>query len=186
MRGTTQSDRPSGHIFVGLTALVITLPLLINACSSTEAAPSTAPTCPTFDYTKYQARAVPVTLAADVRPILQRSCSLSTSCHGSDGATRAQEAPSLGPVGDATNDDFSRIQSELVNRPSRAVPSRVLVSPGSPQASFLMNKLEGNQACSGFECSQTSGCGVRMPQASDPLDAAEVALIRDWIAQGAL
>lgn len=50
----------------------------------------------------------------------------------------------------------------------------LLVSPGSPDKSWLYVKV-----------SMTPPCGVRMPRNAPPLSDAEIALIRDWIMGGA-
>jgi copper type II ascorbate-dependent monooxygenase-like protein len=68
----------------------------------------------------------------------------------------------------------------LVNQPpsNRVATEQGLlrVSPGHPEASFLMAKLADNLA---------AGEGVSMPYGAAPLDAATVEVIRAWIAAGA-
>ncbi len=49
------------------------------------------------------------------------------------------------------------------------------VTPGKPEASFLLTKLTG----------PNDEEGLQMPYGSDPLPADRVALVRDWIAKGA-
>lgn len=63
----------------------------------------------------------------------------------------------------------------LVNVPSVGVPSIDRVEPGSPGNSFLIHKLEGTQAA-----------GARMPFGGPYLDAQTIAIIRQWITDGAL
>ena len=48
------------------------------------------------------------------------------------------------------------------------------VASGSPDKSYLINKLEG------------TGSGTQMPQGTSPLTAAEIQTIKDWITGGAL
>jgi hypothetical protein len=53
---------------------------------------------------------------------------------------------------------------------------RLMVAPGDPAASYLMQKLEGRQMC----------MGVGMPKMLPPLPPAELQTIASWICQGAL
>jgi len=62
----------------------------------------------------------------------------------------------------------------LVNAASVEVPALRRVQPGNPDASYLIQKLEG-----------TAARGARMPLNSPPLPAATIAVIRQWIANGA-
>jgi hypothetical protein len=68
---------------------------------------------------------------------------------------------------------------------STQVPARKLVSPGKPEESYLMNKIDGTVSCMGFACSTADGCGVRMPPLPQPLETEKINKIRDWIKQGA-
>jgi hypothetical protein len=62
----------------------------------------------------------------------------------------------------------------LVNAPSVEEPSLNRVEPGDPDASYLIRKLEG-----------TAG-GTRMPLNAPPLPPGTIAVIRQWILDGAL
>jgi hypothetical protein len=62
----------------------------------------------------------------------------------------------------------------LVNVPSSEVPSVLRVAPGNPDASYLVQKIEG-----------TAAVGARMPLNGPPLPQASIDLVRQWIAQGA-
>lgn len=62
----------------------------------------------------------------------------------------------------------------LVNAPSVEVPSLRRVSPGNPDASYLIQKLEGHAAVGG-----------QMPLGQNPLPQATIDVIRQWIANGA-
>jgi hypothetical protein len=62
----------------------------------------------------------------------------------------------------------------LVNAPSAEVPGLLRVSPGNPDASYLIQKLEG-----------TATVGERMPLNGPPLPAETIAVIRQWIINGA-
>lgn len=62
----------------------------------------------------------------------------------------------------------------LVNAPSTEVPALLRVNPGNPDASYLIQKLEG-----------TAAVGGRMPLGGPPLPAETIAAIRQWILEGA-
>lgn len=70
--------------------------------------------------------------------------------------------------------DAANSFAQLVGVPSREVPSQLRVAPGDPDASYLVNKLEG-----------TATVGDRMPLGGPPVPAATVLLVREWIAAGA-
>ena len=65
----------------------------------------------------------------------------------------------------------------LVNQPATqsALPR---VKPGDPEGSYLYRKLAGTHLESG-------GSGEHMPFQRERLDPADLAVFRDWIAQGA-
>ena len=64
--------------------------------------------------------------------------------------------------------------ANLVNVASHEVPSLKRVEPGDPDNSYLVQKIEG-----------TAAVGGRMPLGRAPLTAAQIALIRQWISEGA-
>lgn len=70
--------------------------------------------------------------------------------------------------------DASSSYALLVGVPSAEVGSLRRVAPGSPADSYLVQKLEGSAAV-----------GARMPLGGPYLDAATIAVIRQWIADGA-
>ena len=63
----------------------------------------------------------------------------------------------------------------LVGVPSTEVPSVLRVKPGDPDHSYIIQKLEGHAAV-----------GAQMPLGGPYLDAATIAVIRQWITDGAL
>lgn len=65
--------------------------------------------------------------------------------------------------------------ASLVGVPSRQVPTRDLIEPGSADISYLFNKLEGSGIV-----------GSRMPFMAPPLDTEQIDLVRRWIDGGAL
>lgn len=62
----------------------------------------------------------------------------------------------------------------LVDVPSAEVPATLRVKPGDPDASYLIQKLEG-----------TAAVGGRMPLNGTPLPQADIDVIRQWITEGA-
>ena len=85
-----------------------------------------------------------------------------TTCHSGAGA----------PLG--LRLDESSAYALLVNAASVEVPSLLRVAPGNPDASYLIQKLEG-----------TAAVGARMPLGQPALPADTIAVIRQWIANGA-
>jgi hypothetical protein len=64
----------------------------------------------------------------------------------------------------------------LVDVPSTGKPSAIRVVPGNPDASYLIQKLEGAPGI----------VGERMPQTGGPfLTRGQIAIIRRWIELGA-
>jgi hypothetical protein len=70
--------------------------------------------------------------------------------------------------------DSANSYANLVNVASSEVPSLLRVKPGDDANSYLVQKIEG-----------TAAVGGRMPLNSTPLSAANINLIRRWIAEGA-
>jgi hypothetical protein len=62
----------------------------------------------------------------------------------------------------------------LVNASSVEVPALLRVQPGNPDASYLIQKLEG-----------TAAVGSRMTLNAPPVPASTIAVIRQWISDGA-
>lgn len=85
-----------------------------------------------------------------------------TACHAGGSAPQGLRL-------DATNS-----YSLLVGVPSTEVPSVERVKPGDPDNSYLIQKLEGH-----------ASVGAQMPFGGPPLPAATIAVIRQWIVDGA-
>jgi hemin uptake protein HemP len=85
-----------------------------------------------------------------------------TACHVGAGA----------PLGFRLDADSS--YAMLVNTPSVEVPSLLRVSPGHPDESYIIQKLEGHAAVGG-----------QMPLGGPPLPQATIDVIRQWITDGA-
>jgi hypothetical protein len=106
-----------------------------------------------------------VSFCADIQPIFTANCALS-GCH-------AGAAPQLGQ-----NLSPGNAYASIVNVPSQEVPTLDRIEPGAPDASYLINKIEGTAASVG-------GVDTRMPLGQGALPAADIDLIRAWIAAGA-
>ena len=65
--------------------------------------------------------------------------------------------------------------TELVGVAASQCSARLLVAPGNPTGSYLVNKLTGTDMCS----------GSRMPKGGSGLSAAALDTIRSWIGSGA-
>lgn len=71
-------------------------------------------------------------------------------------------------------EDAQTSYDNLVDRPSAENPTLDRVEPGDPDNSYLIHKLEGTQTV-----------GERMPNGQPPLDPDTIAVIRQWISDGA-
>ncbi len=117
---------------------------------------SSSPTTPTPAST--------VTFSQQIQAqILNPAC---VSCHTDEGRT---------PAG-GLNLKSGSAHASLVGVPSSAKPGAVRVITGNPSGSYLVQKLEG----------AADIVGLRMPRNGPPyLTDAQVALIRQWIQNGA-
>lgn len=100
------------------------------------------------------------TLATVQAEVFNKSCAFST-CHGDGGGS-----------GNLSLVDGVSL-ANLVGVASDGDPTQTRVIPGDPDASYLMMKLEDAPGI----------VGDVMPTV--PLDAERIALVREWIAQGA-
>ena len=105
----------------------------------------------------------PVSFARDIQPIFNDKC---VSCHN------------LNTFAGGLNLSEGVAYKSLVNAKSDQ-STRYYVSPGSPDNSYLVNKLLGTQ-------SNVGGLGARMPLGGPVLPDSQITLIRQWINQGAL
>lgn len=128
-----------------------------------------------------------VSFKTDVLPIFEQSCSLSASCHGSptNPETAAGYQPYLGEVSpETTPSDVALIFSTNVGQASHRAPALKIIDPGSPETSFLMNKIDGALECASVSCTGGS-CGTIMPQGSDVMELSRRDVVRQWIQEGA-
>lgn len=120
----------------------------------------------------------PVDFAADVAPLFAQSCAFS-SCHGSKGS-----AGNHGLFLGAKNADEIALAKSGLAGASRALPSMPYVTPGDPEKSFVMRKLDGDTCVFDSQC-EGGSCGKSMPSGNDLLPEATRDVVRRWIAQGA-
>ena len=100
----------------------------------------------------------PISFKTDVTPLIGH-CSTGDGCHGAPGS-RLLTWPYQALVNVAAAD---------------CVDHRVIVKPGDPSSSYLVEKLLGAGMCS----------GARMPLLGTPLSDASMTTIEAWICQGA-
>ncbi len=113
-----------------------------------------------------------VSFAREVFPVLQERCAFST-CHGSAGG-QGWVLPAQSNVAYA-----SKVRASLLEKSTRA--SMPYVTPGKPEQSWLLRKIEGDFC--GVSC--TGGCGSRMPAGGVPLPPVSVNALATWIANDA-
>ena len=104
-----------------------------------------------------------VSFVDEVEPMLADACT-GLGCHS-------------GPA-PASGLDLSpgQVHANLVGVPSTQCADRMLVEPGQPGASYLMDKVLGVNLC----------FGTKMPKAAPDLTDAEIATLSEWICRGAL
>jgi len=171
-------------------ALALALGGVLAACGSDDGAPaasgmgssdpagSAAAQCVAHTNPPLEALAAPpATFETDLAPILARSCAFA-SCHGSKGPGNHGLF-----LGTKSADDVDSAKAALA-APSRALPSMPYVTPGDPDRSFLLHKLDGD-LCAFEEQCVSGSCGTSMPAGNALLAEASRDAIRRWIAQGA-
>lgn len=127
-----------------------------------------------------------VSFRGDVLPLFERSCALSTACHGNPQSPQTSSGyrAYLGGAGDAES-DIPAIFEAILDVDSFSDPSKKVVSPGDSTNSFMMYALDGAlDQCPDLSC--PDDCGFLMPKGlKKPLPIAERNVIRAWIDQGA-
>jgi hypothetical protein len=106
-----------------------------------------------------------VTLSGDVQPIFTSTCALS-GCH-------AGTNPQLD-----LNLSEGQTFANVVNVPAMELATMNRVTPGQPNSSYLVHKVQGTHLDEG-------GSGFQMPIGGSPLTQTQIDLIRAWIAAGA-
>ena len=131
--------------------------LVVGACGS-NAAPADAP-------------AGAATLAAIRAEIFNGTCALG-SCHAS---------PTLAAKLDLLDNGVCHL---LVSHTSCLFPTKFLVLPGKPEASFLLDKLRG-MALDGTPDPSCATTNQQMPFGLPPLPDSKISQIEAWIKEGA-
>lgn len=107
---------------------------------------------------------VPVPLAPTLSSLQQNIFTpICTQCH----------TGAIAPLALALDSGISL--QNLVGIASVQMPAMVRVSPGDPEASYLVWKIEGRQGV----------VGEQMPRGLQPLSPAEISAVREWIQNGA-
>lgn len=141
-----------------------------------------------YDYSCFKGDAPVVSFKTDVLPILRTSCGLSNSCHGQESGPGGQHY--LGPKNSdpaPTADQLAKIFDQSVGKTPVVNAGMNIITPGDPEHSFFMYKLDGIE-CSKLKCAESTpnSCGGLMPLGrTTPMDGAQRDIIRRWIAQGA-
>ncbi len=105
-----------------------------------------------------------ISLAVHVQPIFTKSCAFS-ACHA---GPNPQEAMDL---------SVGQSYGNIVGFPSNQVPRLSRLTPGDPDSSYIVLKLEGTAGGVG-------GLGTRMPLGG-ALTSQQIDTVRAWIAAGA-
>jgi hypothetical protein len=90
------------------------------------------------------------------------SCGLSATCHGGDSPQKDLKLS-------------GSVATQILDRMSKELPSRKLIVPGDPDASFLYEKIASAKPAS----------GNRMPDQNPALAPGVVAAVHAWILAGA-
>ncbi len=152
--------RSGNAAFTIAAGLMVVAALAASACSSGTSS-STTPKTTTSSSTTTSTSGV--SFSRDIQPIFNNNCVV---CH----------TGTSGPQGLTL--DTGKAYNNLVNVNSTEATSLKRVAPGSPDKSYLINKLLGTQT-------QAGGSGAQMPFGAQPLPQATISLIQQWITAGA-
>ena len=165
-----------------LAATVVACAIL-SACSSPSSSSSGTSGCKAYDPGTLDLKTPTISFKTDVvAGVFNKSCGLSTSCHGS--ATASQGGLFLGGKAQLGSDS-SDVRKLIVGVASKDLPTMPFVTAGDPSKSFLLHKMDGDQCQFDAQCTGKDGCLQTMPQGSDALPADRRDIVRRWIAQGA-
>lgn len=164
-------------VLTALSAIVASASL---SCSSPS---SSGASCQAYDPGSIDLQNPKVSFKNDVVVgVFNKSCGLSTSCHGSP--TSSQQGLFLGAPS-AAGSDASKVRANLVGAKATEVSQMPIVTAGDPKNSYIMHKMDGDSCTLTAQCVDTQDCPNSMPSGSDILPAANRDTIRRWIAQGA-
>jgi len=122
------------------------------------------------DHATPDAVAAPPTLTAIRNDIFDKSCAFG-SCHSGG----------MPPAHLQLADDS--VCHSLVLHTSCEFPTKMLVAPGNPDQSFLLDKMRGT--ASGTPAPDCANTNEQMPLGATPLTAEQIAQVQDWIQAGA-
>jgi hypothetical protein len=126
-------------------------------CSNQWGAPFPVPGIPRSFFLPTDTQA---TFAANVQPVFNSTCATNLACHA--------------PMGAGLLDLSSGVAyAHIFDVVAQQAPSKFYVDAFAPDASYLMNKIDG------------TGSGSRMPLGGPFLSAETADMIRRWIAEGA-
>ncbi len=143
-------------VFTIAVSMMVLAALAAAACSSGTTSSTTTPSSTTTS-------SGGVSFSRDIQPIFNANCVV---CH----------TGTSGPQGLTL--DSGKAYGNLVNVNSTEAPSLKRVAPGSPDKSYIINKLLGTQT-------QAGGSGAQMPFGAQPLSQSTISLIQQWITAGA-
>jgi hypothetical protein len=121
-----------------------------------------------------------VSLQNDVMPIFNDNCG-AAACHGT---ANTPGGLFLGAES-AEGSDFSTVRTGLVGVAAIELASMPYVTASTPEKSYLMHKLDGDQCLFDAMCAGGS-CLATMPNGGIQLPVMTRDTVRRWIAQGAL
>jgi parallel beta-helix repeat protein len=167
--GNCQNDNLFATDFNAVFAALPACPGTLAQPGCPVALPTTTSTTTTTTTpsTSTSTTTLPWAFSIQVQPLLGTRCG---ACHGGSGTPQYAGLDNL--------DNPALAYSEIVNVMSTELPAMDRIEPGSSTMSYLMHKLDGDQASVG-------GNGVRMPQFGPYLSASELDGIRGWIDDGA-
>ena len=144
--------------------------VLATACGGGGSATTPLPTPPPTTTCPITVAKASPSFSADLVPAIQSSCgSATTTCHG--GASPTGHVIYSGTA--------AQIHAELVNGvPANAPAGWVLVKPGDPAHSWIIEKVSKDQPGG-------TGYGTRMPQAAPNLCQPTIDTLSAWISAGA-
>jgi hypothetical protein len=141
--------------------------------------------------------------ATDVMPVFQRSCTLSSVCHGQMGNS-GEENEYLGlNAGGGGSADAKAVYTNLVGVTAKENPSMKIVAPGDLANSYLWHKVNDDPTTlnSGSlkagcamatmmctDCNSSQPCGGTMPYLGESLASsrpADLCTLQNWIMSGA-
>jgi len=172
---------PMAHVVNRFSlAAFIAIPLAIGCyADGADEDKSSAPVCLSAPKFAAGELATPeVAFDTQVAPLFVDSCSFS-ACH----ASKLADANHGLFLKGSSAETIAKVKESLTAK-SKALPSMPYVTPGDPENSFLMRKMDADLCTLADQCTDKD-CGKSMPSGNDVLPADARNLVRRWIAQGA-